>query len=192
MPHVAHDGITCEICLREYCLIENQTRIRMHQKCSTATYHVVVGIRIQLNRIDLLLKPLQRKVGSKYRYQIVVLIVYRMRIGGHNHFPATGVIIWLTPIGLIEQLWNLIPIHVEIIIILTTELLRYYIIVCITIRIGRIIETLFLKVRRLKCDSTTRHKTIALKHLCCDSVHIFRIVNIIAYHPRQIMSSDLH
>ena len=75
-----------------------------------------VALRHQLRQ------PVQRHVSSEYRYQVAILVIDRMRVGGHHLLTAASVIIWLAPVVLLQQFGNLIPVHIVVLIFRRAQL----------------------------------------------------------------------
>ena len=94
----------------------------MDKDGSTATDQCVKCIDVGLYGVDFLSKQFQRNVGGEYGEQFSVIIIQRIRISRHDGIGTALVEVRLAPIRLIKQFWNLIPIHVMIVIIFISKL----------------------------------------------------------------------
>ena len=116
-------------------------------------FSIAIDIQLQgfIVEIDIALteqvgNPLKRYVGRDDGIQVALLVVERMREGGHHLLAATAIVVRLAPVVLLQQFGYLIPVHIVVLVVGRTQLFGLDIVVDAPVGIRRELLALLLVV----------------------------------------------
>ena len=172
--------------------VEQQVRVRMHDIRSIPAHHQVIGVLEHLNLANQLGQPFQRKVGRNDGIELSFTVVQRFRVGSHHLLATPFIVIRLAPIRLVQQLRNLVPVHVVVVVRFGTQLHRLDFSILIPIRIRREEMALRREVIRFKRYRTTIYKIIVLEQAFRHVIHEVGRFQSMRYNPSCILYGNFH
>ena len=100
----------------------NNETVRTHLFVDFIYFQPTVGLRLLFYLDQLLREPFQRDIGTEGSHQNTILSVNRMGIGTHHGAAALRIVIRVGPVALIPLHGIYIPVALQIVVILRTNL----------------------------------------------------------------------